>query len=103
MTRLRPVLMTSVATVCGHFPLTLVTGPGAVARNSIGVVLVGGMSIGTLFTLFVVPSLYVLIAKDHRGEGKREIAAEPSERETPDDLGRRLGLGTEVAARIAQS
>ena len=67
-TRLRPILMTTVATVAGHFPLTLVTGPGAVARNSIGIVLVGGMTIGTLFTLFVVPSLYVLIAKDHRGE-----------------------------------
>ena len=67
-TRLRPILMTTVATVAGHFPLTLVTGPGAVARNSIGVVLVGGMTIGTLFTLFVVPSLYVLIAKDHRRE-----------------------------------
>jgi multidrug efflux pump len=67
-TRLRPILMTTVATVAGHFPLTLVTGPGAVARNSIGIVLVGGMAIGTVFTLFVVPSLYVLIAKDHRGE-----------------------------------
>jgi multidrug efflux pump len=67
-TRLRPILMTTVATVAGHFPLTLVTGAGAVARNSIGIVLVGGMTIGTLFTLFVVPSLYVLIAKDHRGE-----------------------------------
>ena len=65
-TRLRPVLMTTVATVVGHFPLTLVTGAGAVARNSIGIVLVGGMSIGTLFTLFIVPSLYVLIARDHR-------------------------------------
>jgi multidrug efflux pump len=69
VTRLRPILMTSVATVAGHFPLTLVTGPGAVARNSIGIVLVGGMAIGTFFTLFVVPSVYVLIAKDHRGEG----------------------------------
>jgi multidrug efflux pump len=67
-TRLRPILMTTVATVAGHFPLTLVSGPGAVARNSIGIVLVGGMTIGTLFTLFVVPSLYVLIAKDHRSE-----------------------------------
>ncbi len=67
-TRLRPILMTSVATVVGHFPLTLVTGAGAVARNSIGIVLVGGMTIGTLFTLFVVPSVYVLLAKDHRGE-----------------------------------
>jgi multidrug efflux pump len=69
LTRLRPILMTTVATVCGHFPLTLVSGPGALARNSIGIVLVGGMTIGTLFTLFVVPSVYVLIAKDHRAEG----------------------------------
>jgi len=56
MTRLRPVLMTSVATVCGHFPLTLVTGPGAKARNSIGLVLVAGMAVGTIFTLFFVPA-----------------------------------------------
>ena len=79
-TRLRPILMTTVATVAGHFPLTLVSGPGAVARNSIGIVLVGGMSIGTLFTLFVVPSLYVLIAKDHRADAakteKRALAEE---------------------------
>ena len=66
VTRLRPVLMTSVATVCGHFPLTLVTGPGAAARNSIGLVLVAGMAVGTAFTLFFVPSIYLLIAKDHR-------------------------------------
>ena len=64
-TRLRPILMTTVATVMGHFPLTLVTGAGAAARNSIGIVLVGGMTIGTLFTLLVVPSVYVLVAKDH--------------------------------------
>jgi multidrug efflux pump len=74
-TRLRPVLMTTLATVAGHFPLTLVTGPGAEARNSIGVVLVGGMSIGTLFTLFVVPALYVLIARDHRVEGRQSVPA----------------------------
>jgi multidrug efflux pump len=73
-TRLRPILMTTVATVVGHFPLTLVTGAGAVARNSIGIVLVGGMSIGTLFTLFIVPSVYVLLAKDHSHE--RAAAAE---------------------------
>ena len=66
LTRLRPVLMTSLATVAGHFPLTLVDGPGAAARNSIGLVLVGGMTIGTIFTLFVVPALYVLIAKERR-------------------------------------
>jgi multidrug efflux pump len=70
-TRLRPVLMTTIATVCGHFPLTLVTGAGAAARNSIGLVLVGGMSIGTIFTLFIVPSLYVLIARTHN-EGAKE-------------------------------
>jgi multidrug efflux pump len=66
LTRLRPILMTSLATVCGHFPLVLVTGAGAAARNSIGLVLVGGMTIGTVFTLFIVPSLYMLIAKQRK-------------------------------------
>ncbi len=66
LTRLRPILMTSVATVAGHFPLTLVTGAGAEARNSIGLVLVGGMAIGTFFTLFIIPSLYMLLAKNHQ-------------------------------------
>jgi multidrug efflux pump len=68
LVRLRPVLMTSVATVCGHFPLTLVTGAGAAARNSIGITVVAGMTLGTLFTLLVIPSLYVLLAKQHAGE-----------------------------------
>jgi len=63
--RLRPILMTTAATIAGHFPLTLVSGAGAAARNSIGLVLVGGMAVGTLFTLFVVPSIYMLIARDH--------------------------------------
>ena len=66
--RLRPVLMTSVATVAGHFPLTLVSGAGAAARNSIGLIVVSGMAIGTLFTLLVIPSIYILIAKDHQDE-----------------------------------
>jgi multidrug efflux pump len=69
-TRLRPVLMTSAATVCGHFMLTLVTGPGAAARNSIGLVLVTGMAVGTAFTLFFVPAIYLLIARDHRAEAQ---------------------------------
>jgi multidrug efflux pump len=68
VTRLRPILMTSVATVFGHFPLTLVTGPGAEARNSIGLVLVAGMTIGTAFTLFFVPAIYLLLARDHRAK-----------------------------------
>jgi multidrug efflux pump len=72
MTRLRPILMTSAATIAGHFPLTLVTGAGAAARNSIGLVLVGGMFVGTLFTLFVVPSIYMLIARDHTKDRERE-------------------------------
>jgi multidrug efflux pump len=65
-TRLRPVLMTSAATVLGHFPLVLVRGPGSEARNSIGTVLVAGMLIGTVFTLFVVPVFYSLIAAVHQ-------------------------------------
>jgi multidrug efflux pump len=71
--------MTSVATIAGHFPLTLVDGAGAAARNSIGVVLVGGMAIGTLFTLFVVPSLYMLIAKKHERNETAEVSDEPVE------------------------
>ena len=75
ITRLRPILMTSVATVAGHFPLILVMGAGAEARNSIGIVLVSGMAIGTVFTLFVIPSIYMLIAKDLKGE---KLTLEPS-------------------------
>jgi len=64
-TRLRPILMTTAATVVGHFPLVLAKGPGAGARNSIGIMLVSGMIIGTVFTLFVVPSIYMLVARKH--------------------------------------
>jgi len=76
MTRLRPILMTTGATIAGHFPLTLVTGAGAAARNSIGLVLVGGMAVGTLFTLFTIPSIYMLVAKDHSGDRQTEDATE---------------------------
>jgi multidrug efflux pump len=62
-TRLRPILMTTAATVVGHFPLVLATGPGAGARNSIGIMLVSGMLVGTAFTLLVVPSIYMLVAR----------------------------------------
>lgn len=74
MTRLRPILMTTAATIAGHFPLTLVSGAGAAARNSIGLVLVGGMFVGTLFTLFVVPSIYMLVAKDHSRDREKPAA-----------------------------
>jgi multidrug efflux pump len=65
-TRLRPILMTTAATVMGHLPLVFASGPGAGARNSIGMMLVTGMLIGSAFTLFVVPSIYVLLARRHR-------------------------------------
>ena len=68
--------MTTAATVIGHFPLVLAKGPGAGARNSIGIMLVSGMIIGTLFTLFVVPSIYVLVARTHVAESKKESEME---------------------------
>jgi multidrug efflux pump len=62
--RLRPILITTAATVLGHFPLVLVSGPGAEARNSIGIILVTGMAIGTFFTLFILPHVYLALAKE---------------------------------------
>ena len=86
-TRLRPILMTTAATVIGHFPLVLAKGPGAGARNSIGIMLVSGMIIGTAFTLFVVPSIYMLVARTHRGgEADAELESilpEATENELP--------------------
>jgi Cation/multidrug efflux pump len=79
-TRLRPILMTSIATISGHFLLMFVTGPGAGARNSIGRVLVPGMFIGTFFTLFVVPAIYLLLAKNHSKDRERRGEAPESEK-----------------------
>jgi multidrug efflux pump len=73
-TRLRPILMTTTATVMGHLPLIFARGPGAGARNSIGIMLVSGMIIGSIFTLFVVPSIYVLVARTHRAYAEPEPA-----------------------------
>jgi multidrug efflux pump len=75
-TRLRPILMTTAATVVGHFPLVLAKGPGAGARNSIGIMLVSGMIIGTVFTLFVVPSIYMLVARRHTAFELEEASVE---------------------------
>jgi multidrug efflux pump len=85
-TRLRPVLMTTAATVVGHFPLVIATGPGAGARNSIGVMLVSGMIIGTLFTLFVVPSIYVVVARKRRPESSQERSREQPDSAFPQTL-----------------
>ena len=81
-TRLRPILMTTAATVIGHTPLVLAKGPGAGARNSIGIMLVSGMIIGTMFTLFVVPSIYMLVAKTRVRISDQElesVLAEPAD------------------------
>ena len=72
LTRLRPVLMTSAATVFGHLPLVFASGPGSEARNSIGTVLVTGMTIGTVFTLFVVPVVYGVLAAQHRARSAED-------------------------------
>jgi multidrug efflux pump len=76
--RLRPILMTTAAMVTGLIPLLTATGAGAASRFSIGLVVVAGMSIGTLFTLFVLPAVYVVLATDHRAaadsERTRQIA-----------------------------
>jgi multidrug efflux pump len=93
--RLRPIMMTSAATVAGHFPLTLVTGAGAAARNSIGLVLVGGMTIGTIFTLFIVPSLYMLLAKEHHEKSLMDVGWE----DTPEDVD--LAPAPEMAPALA--
>jgi multidrug efflux pump len=79
-TRLRPVLMTSAATVFGHMMLIFVDGPGAAARNSIGWVLVVGMAVGSFFTLFIVPAFYMLISRD-RQKGKPPLAVESADPE----------------------
>ncbi|OMI09594.1 multidrug efflux protein [Bradyrhizobium brasilense] len=72
--RLRPILMTTAAMVTGVVPLLAATGAGAASRFSIGLVLVAGMSIGTLFTLFVLPAVYVAIASDHRADASADHA-----------------------------
>ena len=81
-TRLRPILMTTAATVMGHMPLVFARGPGAGARNSIGITLVSGMIIGSVFTLFFVPAIYVLIARTH----KKDESAEETGKESAPEL-----------------
>lgn len=93
LTRMRPVLMTSVATVAGHFPLVLVTGAGAMARNSIGIVLVTGMAISTIFTLLFVPSIYVLISGKHA-----KSVAHPETAHPDSDSARHNGSARPTAA-----
>ncbi|QIP05036.1 MexW/MexI family multidrug efflux RND transporter permease subunit [Bradyrhizobium symbiodeficiens] len=77
--RLRPILMTTAAMVTGLIPLLTATGAGAASRFSIGLVVVAGMSIGTLFTLFVLPAVYVVLATDHRAAADSDRNKQVSE------------------------
>ncbi len=70
--RLRPILMTTAAMVLGVIPLITASGAGAVSRFNMGLVIASGLSIGTLFTLFVVPAVYVMFATDHARQAERE-------------------------------
>jgi multidrug efflux pump len=70
--RLRPILMTTAAMVLGAVPLVIATGAGAASRFNMGLVIATGLAIGTLFTLFVVPGVYMLIAEDHARESIRQ-------------------------------
>jgi multidrug efflux pump len=77
--RLRPILMTTAAMVVAMVPLLIAAGAGAASRFAIGVVIAAGMSIGTLFTLFVTPAIYTFLARDHHkvkalAEAEREVA-----------------------------
>jgi len=76
--RLRPILMTTAAMVFGVVPLVIASGAGAAGRQAMGIVIFSGMSIGTLFTLFVVPAAYLLIGSDHRkkAEANKSIDAQ---------------------------
>ncbi len=74
--RLRPILMTTAATVMAMVPLLIVGGAGAASRFAIGVVIAAGMTIGTLFTLFVTPAVYTFLARDHQAKRARETLAD---------------------------
>jgi multidrug efflux pump len=76
--RLRPILMTTAAMVLGVIPLIIASGAGAVSRFNMGLVIASGLAIGTLFTLFVVPAVYMLIAADHSKHAESEEVAEPA-------------------------
>jgi len=97
-TRLRPVLMTSIATAAGHFPLVLVTGPGAEARNSIGIMLVAGMILGTIFTLFVVPVFYALIAAEKLAPEVEDADPESATTPPPAHAPRKLAAAAALLA-----
>src|SRR6202012_5365434 len=94
--RLRPILMTTASMVLGVLPLVVASGAGAVGRNHMGLVIFTGISIGTLFTLFVVPAMYLLLGANHQKDGK---AGPAEEAEIPAAHGVSPGAGRPQAAR----
>ena len=72
--RLRPILMTTAAMVLGMIPLLFASGAGAVSRFALGLVIASGIAVGTIFTLFVVPAFYMLLAADHHDHPEAEAA-----------------------------
>jgi len=95
-TRMRPILMTSIATIAGAMPLMLATGAGAGSRTTIGVVVVFGVALSTLLSLFVVPAFYLILAPRTRPPDERKRMLHQLERrepglEPPRHRGRRVG------------
>src|SRR5690606_30063419 len=82
--RLRPVLMTTAALVFAMLPLLLAKGPGAASRFSMGVVIASGMTIGTMFTLFVLPAFYLYLARDHAHDAGKAVDAEDASLPPPE-------------------
>jgi multidrug efflux pump len=76
--RLRPILMTTAAMVLGVVPLVIASGAGAAGRKAMGWVIFTGLSIGTIFTLFIVPAVYLLLAADHEKERQQQQLADPT-------------------------
>jgi multidrug efflux pump len=76
--RLRPILMTTAAMVLGVLPLVFASGAGAASRFAIGLVISTGLAIGTLFTLFVVPGVYLMVGADHAKDGLGSAAGTPA-------------------------
>ena len=83
VTRLRPVTMTSIATVLGAVPLALAEGAGAESRTAIGLVITGGLSFAFVLTLLVTPVIYYLIEGLGKGHAEAEAAAEPAPKAAP--------------------
>jgi len=82
-TRLRPILMTSIATVAGAMPLVMASGPGSASRGTIGVVVVFGVTLSTFLSLFVVPAFYLWLAPYTRSPEEKTRALEKLEHDVP--------------------